>query len=100
MTDSVSQVIVLSNATFSVGRLVATPKVLASVSNDEILRSLCRHVHGDWGDLDKEDWAANNRALAKCGRLFSVYNSSQGVRFWIITEHDRSATTVLLPEDY
>jgi hypothetical protein len=85
---------------FSLGQLVATPNALSSVPNDEVLRALSRHSQGDWGDVDKEDWASNDHALAQEGRLLSAYNSSQGVRFWIITEHDRSVTTVLLPEDY
>jgi hypothetical protein len=85
---------------FSLGQLVATPNALSSVPNDEILRALLRHAQGDWGDLEGPDWNSNDRAIEHGGRLLSAYNSSQGIRFWIITEHDRSVTTVLLPEDY
>ena len=85
---------------FSFGRLVATPNGLSNIPNDEILASLSRHLRGDWGILDAEDWNANEQALAHGGRLFSAYLSTQNVKFWIITEADRSVTTVLLPKDY
>jgi hypothetical protein len=59
-----------------------------------------RHVAGDWGDLSPADRAANGEALKKGDRLFSSYDLPGGGRVWIITEWDRSATTLLLPEDY
>lgn len=89
-----------SKPSFSLGQLVATPNALNSIPNDEIQLALQRHAQGDWGTLDKEDWEANEQALRKGGRLFSAYRSVQNIKFWIITECDRSATTVLLPEDY
>ena len=61
---------------------------------------LNRHALGDWGDLDKEDIQANNAALRDGDRLLSAYQFDDGFKVWIITEADRSATTVLLPEDY
>jgi len=84
------------------GRPLATPGAV------EALRSrfhapaafLLRHKHGDWGDLDPEDRAANRRALVLGGRLLSVYPLDAGQRLWVITESDRSATTLLLPEEY
>ena len=85
---------------FSLGQLVATPNAINHIPNDEILPALTRHVRGDWGTLDKEDWDANEQALVRGGRLFSAYFSTHNVKFWIITECDRSVTTVLLPEDY
>jgi hypothetical protein len=85
---------------FSLGEIVATPNALNRIPNDEILKALARHVGGDWGDLDPEDLRANERALQHGGRLFSEYFSPGKVKFWIITEADRSVTTVLLPEDY
>jgi hypothetical protein len=85
---------------FPFGRIVATPNALNQIPNPEILNALSRHVRGDWGTLDKQDWNANEQALMHGGRLFSIYVSSQNIKFWIITENDRSATTVLLPEDY
>ena len=85
---------------FSLGQTVATPNALAKIPNDEILNALSRHVRGDWGTLDVADLQSNERALQFGGRLFSAYLTSQNVKFWIITECDRSVTTVLLPEDY
>ncbi|HEY4258306.1 MAG TPA: hypothetical protein VGM66_13920 [Candidatus Udaeobacter sp.] len=85
---------------FPLGHIVATPNALNTVPNDEILTALARHVRGDWGTLDPEDWNSNERALSGEGRLFSAYLSARNIKFWIITECDRSATTILLPEDY
>lgn len=62
--------------------------------------ALARHAAGDWGDLCDEDWHTNNEAPKNGARLFSAYHSDDGVKFWIITEADRSVTTVLLPEEY
>ena len=59
-----------------------------------------RRQSGDWGELDPEDVEANNRALKAGTRLLSAYTTSTGVKFWIITEWDRSYTTALLPSDY
>lgn len=85
---------------FPLGQIVATPSALNSIPNDEILAALARHVRGDWGTLDPEDWNSNERALKGEGRLFSAYLSVRNIKFWIITECDRSVTTILLPEDY
>ena len=90
----------MSAAKFDLGRLVATPNALAQVSHEEILASLSRHVRGDWGDCCPDDKAANDAALFDGTRLFSVYHTATQTKFWIITEADRSVTTVLLPEDY
>jgi hypothetical protein len=85
---------------FALGQIVATPNALNSVSQPEIMAALQRHVRGDWGNLDAEDMQANDQALRSGGRLLSSYLTGQNCKFWIITEHDRSVTTVLLPEDY
>ena len=85
---------------FSLGRTVATPNALANISHDEIQNALSRHVRGDWGTLDAEDLQSNERALQFGGRLFSSYLTGQNVKFYVITECDRSVTTVLLPKDY
>jgi hypothetical protein len=80
--------------------LVSTPNALARVPYDEMLSALAKHAAGIWGDVCPEDWQENEKALC-CGfRLLSVYTTKTGTRFWIITEADRSATTVLMPEDY
>ncbi len=87
-------------AVLRLGRIVATPSALNSLMQDDILKGIQRHQAGDWGDLTNDNRAANDRALAEGTRIISAYNAANGTRFWIITEADRSATTVLLPEDY
>lgn len=82
------------------GRLCATPGVLEQIDNVDVVAALRRHARGDWGDLCDDDKRANNEALRTEGRLLSSYLSRKGVKFWIITEADRSVTTVLLPEEY
>lgn len=86
---------------FNFGQLVATPNALESVEAIEIQKALRRHSQGDWGDVSEQDKKSNDNALANGQeRLFSSYKDSKGEKFWIITEADRSSTTVLLPEDY
>ena len=85
---------------FALGKIVATPNALEHTPANEIASALRRHASGDWGTLDREDWQANDQALLEGGRLLSVYDSSDERKFWIITEADRSVTTVLFPEDY
>ena len=87
-------------AKFSLGQTVATSNALKNIPNNEIFLALSRHAQGDWGELDKEDWDSNERALKNGGRLFSRYVTSGKIPFWIITEWNRSVTTVLLPKDY
>lgn len=83
---------------FPLGRLVATPGAIEKITPEQMLKSLLRHAKGDWGDLDEEDIDTNERSVA-CGmRILSSYNDP--VKHWIITEHDRSVTTVLLPDEY
>ena len=85
---------------FSLGRTVATRAVLTEVTHEAMYEALARHERGDWGEVCKEDGEANERALEDGGRLLSVYRDARGTKFYIITEADRSYTTVLLPEDY
>src|SRR4051812_6349365 len=82
---------------FPLGRIVATPSALAAfaVAGATPLRYLSRHAAGDWGDVDDHDQRANDRALRYGERLFSVYSLPSGTRLWIITEYDRSQTTIL-----
>ena len=90
----------MSAAKFKTGPIVATPNALDHLTTDDIRSGLLRHVTGDWGDLDADDRQENDLALAQGRRLLSAYQASNGTKFWIITEADRSSTTVLLPEDY
>jgi hypothetical protein len=85
---------------FALGQTVITAAAAAVLPDHEVRAALARHVRGDWGDLGAEDWASNDRGLVEGTRLLSAYSSQGGIRFWIISEWDRSITTVLLPEDY
>ena len=85
---------------FSAGQILITTNALQHLSEAEVQLALRRHLAGDWGDCEPDDAAANDDALRQGARLLSVYHTADAVRFWIITEADRSVTTVLLPEDY
>jgi len=100
VSDSQPLILIVTSARFPLGNLVATPGALESIPNSEIQAALNRHIVGDWGNLDPHDVRVNESALAHGGRLFSAYTSAQGERFYIITEADSSATTILLPEEY
>jgi hypothetical protein len=91
-----------SKPLFSLGRTVATPGALESLaqSGQSHADFLNRHVVGDWGDVCEEDRKLNDEAVKIGERLLSSYSTKQGVKFWILTEADRSATTLLLPEEY
>jgi hypothetical protein len=90
----------LPAAKFRLGHIVSTPNALSKLSQEDILLGIRRHQSGDWGDLPAGNKAANDRALVERTRLWSVYRSSTGVKFWLITEASRQTTTILLPEDY
>jgi hypothetical protein len=83
-----------------IGRIMATPGVLAVVSEAELSEALSRHADGDWGEVGDEDRKANDDALRDGTRILSAYRTQDGTKFWIITEADRSSTTALLPEEY
>ena len=87
-------------AAFALGQTVITPAAIEALTNQDVLTALSRHVRGDWGDLCEEDRKENEFSLREGFRLFSVYHTPTGKKFWIITETDRSVTTVLLPSDY
>jgi hypothetical protein len=85
---------------FPLGRTVITRNANDSLHPEDVKLCLDRHALGDWGDLDEHDLNENKVALAQGLRLFSAYHDRASVKFYIITERDRSVTTVLLPEDY
>ena len=89
-------------ALFSLGQVVSTPGALAALEDagQDPREFLYRHVTGEWGQLDEHDRKQNELALRKGLRLLSAYQTSKGVRIWIISEADRSATTLLLPSEY
>ena len=83
------------------GKVVATPGALKHLleAGEDPFDYLARHASGDWGDLCAFDRRQNERALREESRVFSSYETTAG-RCWIITEADRSVTTILLPEEY
>jgi hypothetical protein len=95
-------------AKFPLGKLVATPGALQALeeSGETPLPFVARHAAGDWGDLDASDRRANDDAVAHEGdldrqqRVLSSYLTRNKVKVWVITEWDRSVTTLLLPDEY
>lgn len=85
---------------FSIGKIAMTRGVMRELPLDEVKESLARHRSADWGTVCPEDWESNDQSLECGSRLLSSYRSSDGTVFWIITEADRSVTTVLLPSEY
>lgn len=85
---------------FALGTTVITRGAARSLPGEEVLTALARHARGDWGEVCEADREENELSLREGFRLISVYTTAAGERFWIITEADRSATTVLLPEEY
>lgn len=85
---------------FPLGQMVITANANARLPELDVLIGLERHASGDWGELDEHDRQENELSLREGFRLLSAYHASNGEKFWIITEADRSVTTVLLPEDY
>ena len=93
----------MTHGKFELGQLVVTPGATEAIGTEHIPELLTaifeKHRNGDWGDLGEEDKAANDEALETGDRIHSAYNIGEN-RIWIITEYDRSRTTVLLPEEY
>jgi hypothetical protein len=87
---------------FHLGKLVATSGALDLINRLKLspFDFVSRHCQGDWGDLDADDIKANQYALRHGMRLLSSYRINAEDKLWIITEADRSVTTLLLPEDY
>ncbi|MDE2051292.1 MAG: hypothetical protein KGJ72_09760 [Gammaproteobacteria bacterium] len=97
-----STLFALSPPRFAHGRLLITPGVRALIQETRlnVLPYLHRHLQGDWGDLCDADRRANDAALCNGDRLLSSYAVSPTQKLWIITEYDRSVTTLLLPDEY
>ena len=88
------------NPKFTLGHIVATPNALECLTPEDIQCGMQRHQSGNWGEMCDSDRQENDLSLEKGFRLLSVYRAANGKPFWIITEWDRSSTTVLMPEDY
>ena len=87
---------------FDLGQIVATPGALETLASLGIEPStlLDRHIVGDWGDMVEEDKQENDFSVDKYLRIFSAYIIAEDVKVWVITEADRSVTTILLPSEY
>lgn len=87
---------------FPLGQVVSTPGALDALARagQEPWQFIHRHVVGDWGELDEEDRRENELSVKEGLRILSAYRLRDGTKIWIITEADRSATTILLPDEY
>jgi hypothetical protein len=87
---------------FPLGQLTATPGALQAMQESGQTPEffVARHAGGDWGEVGAEDWRLNDEALQDGSRVLSAYRTLKGQKLWVITEADRSLTTVLLPEEY
>lgn len=87
---------------FPLGQLVATPGALSTIERAGQSPGVFidRHLKNDWGEVCGDDWALNDEAVNGGDRLLSAYLTLRGDRIWVITECDRSVTTILLPEEY
>jgi uncharacterized protein with GYD domain len=83
---------------FPLGTICVTTTAICAVEFPILIRALFRHAKGDWGNLDETDQAANERALQVGGRIVSVYQYRGRERISVVTEADRSSTTILLPD--
>jgi len=90
-----------NGSAFNLGRTVATPEALRQLNRLGVppIRLIARHASGDWGDLCAEDKQANKDAIRDGDRILSAYKL-EGEKFYVITEADRSVTTVLLAYEY
>ena len=84
---------------FPMGQIVATANAKRLLPEADVETALARHSVGDWGDVCPDDAKLNDESLTRGAMILSVYRSGEQ-KFWIITEDDRSVTTVLMPEDY
>lgn len=92
----------LLKSKFPIGRIVGTPAAFEALKTNKTtaLEFLRRHASGDWGVVGKDDWESNDQALVDGTRIFSSYTLDDDSVIWVITEADRSSTTILLPDDY
>ncbi len=89
-----------NHSLFRMGLILITPGVQDCIGREEILTALGRHAAGDWGEVDASDHSANDRAVREGDRLLSCYRATEGTKYYVVTEADRSATTVLTAEEY
>lgn len=91
-----------NNPLFKLGQVLVTPGAseVLRASGQSLWVYLARHLRGDWGDLSTEDKRLNDEAVKDGSRILSSYTAATGAKLWVITKADRSATTILLPDEY
>ena len=94
--------IAIKKPLFNLGQVVATPGAIEALAKAKTpsWELLSRHVTGDFGEIDQEDWQANLDAIRDDARILSAYTLSSGEKLWVITEADRSSTCILTPDEY
>ena len=85
---------------FDSGEIIVTDGAAEKIPPADVQAALRRHLRGDWGEFGPEDRRRNDEILELGGTLASIYTASNGVKFYVLTESDRSVTTVLLPDEY
>jgi hypothetical protein len=87
---------------FALDQLAATPGAIEALEKRGQTPNyfLTRQAAGDWGDVDEEDWALNDQTLLDGSQVVSAYTLRTGMKIWVLTEADRTVTTLLLPSDY
>lgn len=85
---------------FDIGDLYITTGARSTLNPTDVQQALLRYIEGDWGELGEEDKRLNDDAVQNGGRILGAYRDRNGTKFWIITEADRSTTTILLPDEY
>ena len=98
--NEATTVIPVRGQLFQFGKVAITAAAMQALSPVDVAEALARHANGDWGTVCKEDWKSNDLALGEFGRILSTYEATDQTVFWIITEWNRTATTILLPSDY
>ena len=102
LKDVSEKAVIVGQPLFELGRVVATPGALQALEENKKCGTeyLGRHLFGEWGDLDQEDKEENELSVKEGFRILSAYGLPDGQKLWIITEADRSVTTLLLPSEY
>ena len=102
LTGMRATVFIVETTRFDLGNVVVTKGALELLNGNgqDVITLLLRHANCDWGDICEEDKAANDRAFEHGDSLFSAYDLADASKIWIITEHDRSVTTLLRPDEY
>ena len=85
---------------FPLGAVRVTYGVEHALDSSDVVTGITRHARGDWGEVDEHDWSQNDDFVENGGQLLSQYTAKNGTLYWVVTESNRSATTVLLPEEY